>query len=125
MEGRLRGERVQRGGQAEDQPDRAAGDLRGDRGALGAGLVHAAHQALPAVRIGGAVGQQEPERPAGGAVLAGHPGEFVGFVLKIGQHAESSGTDLAERRANPEQFLVFRVAAGDLLAGHRTVVLGA
>ena len=58
-------ERIERGADAHHDADRPAGDLRGQRQAVGARLVHGLHQPPPALRVIVAVGEQEPDRTAG------------------------------------------------------------
>ena len=118
-------ERIERGIDAQHDADRAAGDLRGDERALRAGGAHAFHQALPAHRIGRAVGQQEPDRPAGVLAQLRHPGEFLGLDVEVAVHAERAVPQALQRRTDAEQFLHLGIAAGHHLAGRRLVRVGA
>ena len=58
-------ERIERGADAHHHADRPARHLRGQRQAFGARLVHRLDQPPPALRVLVAVGEQEPDRPAG------------------------------------------------------------
>jgi hypothetical protein len=109
----------------QDHADRAAGDLGGDVGALGARPVHPGHQPAPARRVGRPVGQEEPHRAAGLTRQPGHPGEFVGLALEIAVHAEGTAPDRAERPADAHQFRLLGLVAGDQLAGRGLVRIGA
>ena len=93
--------------------------------ALRAGGAHALHQALPAHRIGGTVGQQEPHRTAGVLAQLRHPGEFLGLDVEVAVHAERAVPQALQRRADAEQLLHLGIAAGHHLAGRRLVRVGA
>ena len=103
-------ERVERGADAHHHADRPARHLRGEREALGARLVHRLHQAAPALRIGVAVGQQEPDRAAGLLRELAHPAQLELLVVEIAVHAERAGAGHAQRRADAEQLVIVGVA---------------
>ena len=109
-------ERVQRCGDAEDDADRAAGDLRRDRGARGARPVHTLHDPPPALRVGRPVGQEEPHRAPGLAPEAGDPFELGCLVLEIAVHAKGAGAGGTEPGTDPGQFVDLGKAAGHHLA---------
>ena len=122
---RPHGERIERGADAHHHADRPARHLRGDRQALGAHLVHGLDQAAPALRIGVAVGEQEPDRPAGLARLLANPAQLEFLVVEVRVHAERAGAGDAERRADAEQLVIVGVARRHQFAVRRLVRVGA
>ena len=92
---------------------------------LGARLVHALHQALPARRVLGAVGQEEPHRSAGLLRQPGHPGEFGRLVDKIAVHAEGAAADRGHRLADAVKLRLLGEMAGDEVAVIGLVRIGA
>ena len=118
-------EGIERGAEAQGQPDRASRDLGGERQVVGAGGAHAVHQAAPALGIVAAVGEQEPHRPAAVLGHLAHPAELGGLVLEVGEHAERAAAGAAHRPADGDQLLMLGIAAGHQVAGQRLVLVGA
>ena len=116
---------IERRRQPQNQPHRAPRDLRGQAQPLSARIMHALHQALPPLRIIGAIRQQEPNRALGGFRHFSQPAEFRGFILKIAQHAESAAPGLAHGATDGEQFLFFRIAARHQITGQGLVLIRA
>ena len=92
------GEGVQRRVGAEQHAHRPARHLRRDIGALLAGIAHAIHQAAPALVVGGAVGQQEPDRAAGLLAELGHPLQLALLDVEVAVHAEGAVAHLRPAR---------------------------
>ena len=87
--------------------------------------MHRVDQPAPALRILVAVGEQEPDRPAGLARELPHPAQLELLVVEIAVHAERAGAGDAERRADAEQLVVVGVARRHELAVRRLVRIGA
>jgi hypothetical protein len=118
-------ERVQRSADPHHHADRPSRDLRGERQPLSARVVHRRHQAAPALRVLVAVGQQEPDRPAGFLGELAHPAQLVLLVIEIAVHAECAGAGDAERRADPQKLQIVGIARRHEVAIRRLVRVGA
>ena len=118
-------ERVESGADAHHNADRPARHLRRDRQALRAQLVDRFDDAAPALRVVVAVGEQEPDRPAGFARLLANPAQLELLIVEIAVHAERAGAGHAQSRADAEQLMVVGIARGDEFAGRRLVRIGA
>jgi hypothetical protein len=93
--------------------------------ALRARRVHALHQSAPALRIGHAIGQQEPHRPTGLVGQPRHPCQLFRLVIEIAVHAERAIAEALQRRADPHQLIHFGVAAGHHVPAQGLVRIGA
>ncbi len=109
-------EGVERAGDAHDQPDRAAGDLGGNLRPLRPRGVNTLHQPLPARGIPSAVGQEEPDRPAGFLRQPRHPGELGVFIDKIAVHAEGAAAHRGHRLADAVKLSLLGEMTGDEVA---------
>ncbi|MBA7468283.1 hypothetical protein ES707_03526 [subsurface metagenome] len=119
--GRPHGERIERGADAHHHADGAAGDLRGQRQSVGARRMYRLHQALPALGVLEAIGEQEPDRAAGFFCLLAHPAQLIVLVVEVAVHAEGARAEFAQRRADAEQLVIVGIARGDQLAVGRLV----
>ena len=116
---------IERRRQPQNQPHRAPRHLGGQAEPLGTRIMHALHQALPPLRVIGAIRQQEPNRALGGFRHFSQPAEFRCLILKIAQHAESAAPGLAHGATDGEQFLFFRIAARHQITGQGLVLVRA
>ena len=110
------GEGVQRGGEAEHQPDRPRRHLRVQRHAIGRGLLQVAEHARPLVRAFVALDHGEPAAPVRALRHAAQQAEFVSLLVEVGNPADGAPPDRADRVGQPQQFALLGEGAGHAVA---------
>ena len=123
--GRHGREGVQRGGEAEHQPDRPRRHLGMQRHAVGRGLLQIAQHALPLVGPLVALDDGEPAAPVRAFRHAAQEVEFVGLLVEVRNPADGAPADLAHSVGQPQQFALLGEGSGHALAVGRQVRGGA